>query len=496
MEGRRRRPADPAARRGQRQRGAVRRRPRARERSRSARRRPTRPPARSSSCRPRSSAPRSPRRTGRSSSSSAARSARRSTAAAGTRSPWRDTYRQAGRLDEAEGDHGAADRATGPTTGRSPYNAGCLEALAGERRRGASSTCAARRSSTPREMPRSTSARTATSTRIRDDPRFQELLAMNLAHIDELDAIELPDGFVWRPVRRHFGIHAFGINAYTPGASGQVVEEHTEEQLGHEEIYLVLRGRVRFTVDGDEHELGLGQLVFVRDPSLGAARVALTDDAAVLAVGGKPGEAHESRRGSTSSPRRRTCRPAATTRQAADPRGARGEARTIRRCSTTSPASRRAPASTTRRSSTCTRRDERRASDSARRRRRTRTSPRSATTRASRASRRPGSRMPAASSRSAGTGSASGRATSRTAPWPASRTSESTSSCRPSASANALCACSPPNGTSSSSCARPATTSPQVTAPIETSTTTGSPPQLGIPIASGFVPASFGPPSG
>jgi tetratricopeptide (TPR) repeat protein len=116
---------------------------------------------------------------------------------------------------------------------------------------------------------------------------------MNLAHIDELDQIEMPDGFVWRPVRRHFGIRAFGTNAYTPGAGGQIVEEHTEQILGHEEIYLVLRGRVRFTVGGDEHELGQGQLVFVRDPSLRRGAVALTDDAAVLAVGGKPGEAHE-----------------------------------------------------------------------------------------------------------------------------------------------------------------------------------------------------------
>lgn len=116
---------------------------------------------------------------------------------------------------------------------------------------------------------------------------------MNIAHVDELDAIELSDGFVWRPVRRHFGIRAFGVNAYTPGATGQVVEEHTEEQLGHQEMYLVLRGRVRFTVDGDEHELRPGQLVFLRDPSLRRSGVALSDDAVVLAVGGKPGVAHE-----------------------------------------------------------------------------------------------------------------------------------------------------------------------------------------------------------
>jgi tetratricopeptide (TPR) repeat protein len=116
---------------------------------------------------------------------------------------------------------------------------------------------------------------------------------MNLANLDEFEAIEMPDGFVWRPVRKHFGIRAFGTNAYTPGATGRVVEEHTEGVLGHEEIYLVLRGRVLFTVDGNEHELVPGQLVFLRDPSLQRGAVALSDDAAVLAIGGKPGEPHE-----------------------------------------------------------------------------------------------------------------------------------------------------------------------------------------------------------
>jgi quercetin dioxygenase-like cupin family protein len=116
---------------------------------------------------------------------------------------------------------------------------------------------------------------------------------MNLAHLEDLDRIEMPDGFVWRPVRKHFGIKAFGANAYTPGANGRVIEEHTERVLEHEEIYLVLRGRVRFTVGDEEHELGQGQLVFLRDPSVRRGAVAVTEDAAVLAIGGKPGEAHE-----------------------------------------------------------------------------------------------------------------------------------------------------------------------------------------------------------
>jgi tetratricopeptide (TPR) repeat protein len=117
---------------------------------------------------------------------------------------------------------------------------------------------------------------------------------MNVAHIDELDLIEMPEGFRWRPVRRRFGIRAFGVNAYTAAEAGsRIVEEHTETQLEHEEIYLVLRGRVRFTIADDDHELGQGQLVHVRDPQLRRGAIALTDDAAVLAIGGKSGEPYE-----------------------------------------------------------------------------------------------------------------------------------------------------------------------------------------------------------
>jgi tetratricopeptide (TPR) repeat protein len=116
---------------------------------------------------------------------------------------------------------------------------------------------------------------------------------MSVAHIDQLDAIEMADGFVWHPIRRHFDIRAFGVNAYTAReVGGQIVEEHAETALGHEEIYLVLRGRARFTIDGNDHELSAGQLVLVRDPQLKRGAVALDEDTAVLALGGKPGEPH------------------------------------------------------------------------------------------------------------------------------------------------------------------------------------------------------------
>ena len=73
-----------------------------------------------------------------------------------------------------------------------------------------------------------------------------------VARIDELEELPINGGeFVWRPVRRRFGISAFGTNAYTAAAGQRVVEEH-EERDGHEEMYVVLRGRATFTVGDDE----------------------------------------------------------------------------------------------------------------------------------------------------------------------------------------------------------------------------------------------------
>ena len=117
---------------------------------------------------------------------------------------------------------------------------------------------------------------------------------MSVTHVDELDRIEMSDGFVWRPIRRHFDIRAFGVNAYNALEAGlPVVETHTEDQLGHEEIYFVLRGRALFTIDGNEHELAAGQLVFISDPSLKRGAIAIDADTVVLAMGGKPGAPHE-----------------------------------------------------------------------------------------------------------------------------------------------------------------------------------------------------------
>ncbi len=97
----------------------------------------------------------------------------------------------------------------------------------------------------------------------------------------------------WTPLRKHFGITAFGISAYTATEAGQdVVEEHTEEQLGHEELYLVVSGRATFVLDGEETEVPAGSVVFLRDPKVKRYARAEEPGTTVLAVGGKPGS-HE-----------------------------------------------------------------------------------------------------------------------------------------------------------------------------------------------------------
>ncbi len=113
-----------------------------------------------------------------------------------------------------------------------------------------------------------------------------------VAHIDELEELPINDGeFVWRPIRRRFGITAFGTNAYTGDTGERVVEEH-HEQGGHEELYVVLRGRATFTLGDDEIDARAGTLVHAL-PGTKRGAIATEDGTAVMVVGAKPGVVFE-----------------------------------------------------------------------------------------------------------------------------------------------------------------------------------------------------------
>lgn len=120
-----------------------------------------------------------------------------------------------------------------------------------------------------------------------------------IAHLDELPRIAGagPDEASWTPIRHTLGIGAFGVNAWHGERAGDlVIEAHDEipgsdsDWLGHEELYVVLAGQARFTIDGEDTVAGPGMLLAV-PPHLRREAVALRDGTVVLAFGAPPGAA-------------------------------------------------------------------------------------------------------------------------------------------------------------------------------------------------------------
>ena len=114
-------------------------------------------------------------------------------------------------------------------------------------------------------------------------------------HLGAIDPIAVVDGkLLWRPVRRTLDVRAFGINAYVaPNPGDDVVEEHTESALRHEEVYVVLAGRATFTLGDETLDAPAGTIVFIRDPEVRRHARAEEPGTSVLAIGGPRDAAYE-----------------------------------------------------------------------------------------------------------------------------------------------------------------------------------------------------------
>jgi tetratricopeptide (TPR) repeat protein len=115
-----------------------------------------------------------------------------------------------------------------------------------------------------------------------------------IAQLDEID--ELDDGRCpWRPVRHHFGITSFGINAWTGREAGdRIINEHDEADAvdRSEELYFVTSGRAVFELDGERRDAPAGTFVFVR-AEVKRTAFAEEPETTIVAVGGVPGKAYE-----------------------------------------------------------------------------------------------------------------------------------------------------------------------------------------------------------
>jgi tetratricopeptide (TPR) repeat protein len=121
-------------------------------------------------------------------------------------------------------------------------------------------------------------------------------VSFRVTTLDDVPREEGADGADWLRLRKQLDVRAFGVNVYGAKAGNRVIEEHDE--LGtaagrHQELYVVLRGRARFELDGDIHEAPTGTTVFVRDPAVRRGAHAEEDGTLVLVVGGNPGHAYD-----------------------------------------------------------------------------------------------------------------------------------------------------------------------------------------------------------
>jgi hypothetical protein len=116
------------------------------------------------------------------------------------------------------------------------------------------------------------------------------MAAYEKAHIDEIASKQWPH---WIPLRHHFGIETFGMNAYRRGNGENVVPEHDETGSGAPELYYVASGHATFTVGGEKIDAPAGTCVWVSDAGATRSADAQADDTLVLAIGAAaPGQAY------------------------------------------------------------------------------------------------------------------------------------------------------------------------------------------------------------
>jgi hypothetical protein len=116
------------------------------------------------------------------------------------------------------------------------------------------------------------------------------LSAYTACHLDEIAAEKWP---YWAPIRHHFDVRSFGINAWRGTDGDEVIKRHTEEESGQEELYIVMSGHATFTVGGDDIEAPAGTLIYIRDPQAERVGFAKQDGTVVLSLGATVGTAYE-----------------------------------------------------------------------------------------------------------------------------------------------------------------------------------------------------------
>jgi mannose-6-phosphate isomerase-like protein (cupin superfamily) len=92
----------------------------------------------------------------------------------------------------------------------------------------------------------------------------------------------------WQALNAALGVTAFGVNAMVCDPGEEIDTAHDEADTGQHEIYIVVAGRVEFSLGTDTYEAGPGTIVAAPDPALQRSFRPLEPGTRVVCVGAVP----------------------------------------------------------------------------------------------------------------------------------------------------------------------------------------------------------------
>ena len=103
----------------------------------------------------------------------------------------------------------------------------------------------------------------------------------SIKHRDEFESMEGSGDATWKLARKALGTSAFGFNLVEIAPGGQI-PEHSENESGQVELYVVLEGEAVLRIEGEDHPAPAGTFASIEPP---ASRTILNrSDAPVTAM--------------------------------------------------------------------------------------------------------------------------------------------------------------------------------------------------------------------
>ena len=115
---------------------------------------------------------------------------------------------------------------------------------------------------------------------------------MSAFAVGAIDEMPQRHGGIVKLAGAHLGVESFGLQVLDFPAGFADYPEHDHAQDGQEEVYVVLRGRARFELAGDEVELDPGRMLWV-GPGTRRRLEPGPDGVRLLAIGCTPGRPYE-----------------------------------------------------------------------------------------------------------------------------------------------------------------------------------------------------------